>query len=139
MSNGTQGQLQRSVHAECNAAAPLTRSSSEQLLGGVVGRTGSNVALQTAELTMKQGAQQVSGRPQHHPSLHRVPAQGQTGKQRQLDVVQRLKQVEDLGQGDITGVSAGSTENFLFQGDTITSLNYEPACFSDILNCVLNL
>lgn len=74
----------------------LTSSSSEQLVSGVVGRTRSYVTLQTVEVTVVQGPQQVSGCSQHHPSLSQIPTLCQPRKQRELDVVQRLKQVEDL-------------------------------------------
>lgn len=62
----------------------------------MVGRTGSYVALQAVELTVVQGSQQFSGCSQHHPPLSQVPTLPQSREQCQLDVVQRLKQVEDL-------------------------------------------
>lgn len=75
----------------------LTSSTSEQLVRGVVGRTRSYVTLQTVEMTVVQGPQQVSSCSQHYPPLSQVTALCQPRKQRQLDVIQRLKQVEDLG------------------------------------------
>lgn len=75
----------------------LTSSTSEQLVSGVVGRTRSYVTLQTIKVTVVQRPKQVSGCSQHYPPLSQVPTLRQPRKQRQLDVVQRLKQVEDLG------------------------------------------
>lgn len=75
----------------------LTSSSSEQLVGRMVGWAGSDVIFQAVETTVIKGPQKVSGCSQHHPPLSQVPTLCQPGKQRKLDVVQRLKKVEHLG------------------------------------------
>ena len=75
----------------------LTCSSSEQLVSGVVGRTRSDVILQTVEMTVVQRPQQVSGCTHHYPPLSQVPTLHQPRKQCGLDMEQGFKQVEDLG------------------------------------------
>lgn len=63
----------------------------------MVGWTGSDVIFQAVETTVIKGPQKVSGGSQHHPPLGQVPTLRQPGKQRKLDMVQRLKKVEHLG------------------------------------------
>lgn len=65
----------------------------------MVGWTGSDVIFQAVETTVIKGPQKVSGCSQHHPPLGQVPTLRQPGKQRKLDMVQRLKKVEHLGHG----------------------------------------
>lgn len=71
----------------------------------MVGRPGPDVLLHAVELTVVEGPQQVSGGAQHHPPLRQVPALPCPGQRCQLDVVQRLEQVEDLGGVGVGGAS----------------------------------
>lgn len=84
----------------CGGELVLTGAAPEQPVGGVVGRPRPDVLLHAVELTVVERPQQVSGGPQHRSPLGRGPAVGRPRKRRQLDVVKRLKQVEDLRGGN---------------------------------------
>lgn len=88
--------LIRGVRCTQGGHGSLTSASSEQLVSGVVGRTGSYVTLQAVKVTVIQGPQQVSGCSQHHSPLSQASTLRQSRKKRQLDVVQWLKQVKHL-------------------------------------------
>lgn len=119
----------------------LTSASSEQLVSGVVGRTGSYVTLQAVEVTVIQGPQQVSGCSQHHSPLSQVPTLCQPRKERQLDMVQRLKQVEHLGHEKYQNDKCCAEHSFrgvyvVFMKKDDPSLHHRPIsilCFSYII------
>lgn len=57
---------------------------------------GSDVIFQAVEMTVIQRPEKVPGCSQHHPPVSHVPVLSQPREKCQLDVVQRLKEVEHL-------------------------------------------